>query len=66
MEIAGEVSLKAACCACLTELAANDTNTHQVVQNNGIYHLALLILPPQPDVPSDGKQFNVHVNLQVT
>ncbi|XP_060036432.1 serine/threonine-protein kinase Nek10 isoform X3 [Erinaceus europaeus] len=38
-------SLQAACCAALTELALNDTNAHQVVQENGIYTIAKLILP---------------------
>ncbi|XP_051062770.1 serine/threonine-protein kinase Nek10 isoform X2 [Phodopus roborovskii] len=39
------VSLQAACCAALTELALNDTNAHQVVQENGVYTIAKLILP---------------------
>ncbi|KAM4856030.1 serine/threonine-protein kinase Nek10 isoform X6 [Urocitellus parryii] len=38
-------SLQAACCAALTELALNDTNAHQVVQENGVYTIAKLILP---------------------
>ncbi|MBZ3870265.1 Serine/threonine-protein kinase Nek10 [Sciurus carolinensis] len=38
-------SLQAACCAALTELALNDTNAHQVVQENGVYIIAKLILP---------------------
>ncbi|KAI0242212.1 Serine/threonine-protein kinase Nek10 [Lamellibrachia satsuma] len=40
-----QFSLKSACCACLTELVLNDTNAQQVAQANGIYLLALLILP---------------------
>ncbi|XP_049726711.1 serine/threonine-protein kinase Nek10 isoform X3 [Elephas maximus indicus] len=39
------VSLQAACCAALTELVLNDTNAHQVVQENGVYIIAKLILP---------------------
>ncbi|XP_055455042.1 serine/threonine-protein kinase Nek10 [Psammomys obesus] len=39
------ISLQAACCAALTELALNDTNAHQVVQENGVYTIAKLILP---------------------
>ncbi|XP_040603560.1 serine/threonine-protein kinase Nek10 isoform X1 [Mesocricetus auratus] len=39
------VSLQAACCAALTELALNDANAHQVVQENGVYTIAKLILP---------------------
>ncbi|XP_063113119.1 serine/threonine-protein kinase Nek10 isoform X1 [Cavia porcellus] len=39
------VSLQAACCAALTELVLNDTNAHQVVQENGVYTIAKLILP---------------------
>eukprot|EP00069_Balaena_mysticetus_P014724 bmy_08828T0 len=36
--------LQAACCAALTELVLDDTNAHQVVQENGIYTIAKLIL----------------------
>ncbi len=42
-----EISLKSACCACLTELVLNDTNAHQIVQANGVYYLGLLILPQE-------------------
>ena len=42
----GELSLKAACCACLTELVVNDANGQQTVQNNGIYLLARLLVQP--------------------
>eukprot|EP00076_Gallus_gallus_P017549 XP_015137277.2 serine/threonine-protein kinase Nek10 [Gallus gallus] len=38
-------SLQAACCAAITELVLNDTNAYQVVQANGIYIIAKLILP---------------------
>uniref|UniRef100_A0A8D1MRU3 Protein kinase domain-containing protein n=1 Tax=Sus scrofa TaxID=9823 RepID=A0A8D1MRU3_PIG len=38
-------SLQAACCAALTELVLNDTNAQQVVQENGVYTIAKLILP---------------------
>ncbi|XP_053119311.1 serine/threonine-protein kinase Nek10 [Hemicordylus capensis] len=41
-------SLQAACCAAITELVLNDTNAHQVVQENGIYTIAKLILPNKP------------------
>ncbi|XP_006883487.1 PREDICTED: serine/threonine-protein kinase Nek10 [Elephantulus edwardii] len=34
-----------ACCAALTELVLNDTNAHQVLQENGVYIIAKLILP---------------------
>ncbi|XP_066861968.1 serine/threonine-protein kinase Nek10 isoform X1 [Kogia breviceps] len=37
-------SLQAACCAAVTELVLDDTNAHQVVQENGIYTIAKLIL----------------------
>ncbi|XP_044149856.1 serine/threonine-protein kinase Nek10 isoform X3 [Bufo gargarizans] len=39
------LSLQAACCAALTELVLNDTNAHQVVQENGVYIIGMLILP---------------------
>ncbi|KAM6338969.1 serine/threonine-protein kinase Nek10 [Podargus strigoides] len=38
-------SLQAACCAAITELVLNETNAYQVVQENGIYTIAKLILP---------------------
>ncbi|NWR68586.1 NEK10 kinase, partial [Centropus unirufus] len=37
--------LQAACCAAITELVLNETNACQVVQANGIYTIAKLILP---------------------
>ncbi|XP_078520087.1 serine/threonine-protein kinase Nek10 isoform X2 [Lissotriton helveticus] len=39
------LSLQAACCAALTELVLNDTNAHQIVQENGVYTVGKLILP---------------------
>ncbi|KAL0984816.1 hypothetical protein UPYG_G00147330 [Umbra pygmaea] len=39
------MSLQAACCAALTELVLDDTTAHQVVQENGVYIIAKLILP---------------------
>ncbi|XP_051466049.1 serine/threonine-protein kinase Nek10 [Apus apus] len=39
------LSLQAACCAAITELVLNETNAYQVVQANGIYTIAKLILP---------------------
>ncbi|XP_077159015.1 serine/threonine-protein kinase Nek10 isoform X3 [Paroedura picta] len=46
-------SLQAACCAAITELVLNDTNAHQVVQENGVYIIAKLILPnKQRSVPT--------------
>ncbi|NXF00778.1 NEK10 kinase, partial [Smithornis capensis] len=38
-------SLQAACCAAITELVLDETNAYQVVQTNGIYTIAKLILP---------------------
>ncbi|XP_074939374.1 serine/threonine-protein kinase Nek10 [Phalacrocorax aristotelis] len=38
-------SLQAACCAAITELVLNEANAYQVVQANGIYTIAKLILP---------------------
>uniref|UniRef100_A0A8B9BIS2 Serine/threonine-protein kinase Nek10 n=1 Tax=Anser brachyrhynchus TaxID=132585 RepID=A0A8B9BIS2_9AVES len=38
-------SLQAACCAAITELVLDDTNAYSVVQANGIYTIAKLILP---------------------
>ncbi|NXC28052.1 NEK10 kinase, partial [Campylorhamphus procurvoides] len=46
-------SLQAACCAAITELVLNETNAYQVVQANGIYTIAKLILPNKER--TDGK-----------
>ena len=40
-----QLSLKSACCACLTELVLNDTNAQAVVQSNGVYYIGQLMLP---------------------
>ncbi|XP_072515630.1 serine/threonine-protein kinase Nek10 isoform X2 [Salminus brasiliensis] len=39
------MSLYAACCAAITELALDDTAAHLVVQENGVYIIGKLILP---------------------
>ncbi|XP_066571835.1 serine/threonine-protein kinase Nek10 [Amia ocellicauda] len=39
------LSLQAACCAALTELVLDDTNAHQVIQENGVYIIGKLVLP---------------------
>ncbi|KAM8966542.1 serine/threonine-protein kinase Nek10 [Pelodytes ibericus] len=44
------LSLQAACCAALTELVLNDTNAHQVVQENGVYIIGMLLLPNKQNV----------------
>ncbi|KAM9309948.1 serine/threonine-protein kinase Nek10 [Pholidichthys leucotaenia] len=38
-------ALQAACCTALTELSLDDTCAHHIVQENGIYIIAKLILP---------------------
>uniref|UniRef100_A0A3B4XU28 NIMA related kinase 10 n=1 Tax=Seriola lalandi dorsalis TaxID=1841481 RepID=A0A3B4XU28_SERLL len=35
------------CCTALTELSLDDTSAHHIVQENGIYIIAKLILPPK-------------------
>uniref|UniRef100_A0AAY5L177 Protein kinase domain-containing protein n=1 Tax=Esox lucius TaxID=8010 RepID=A0AAY5L177_ESOLU len=40
------MSLQSACCAALTELVLDDTTALHVVQENGVYVIAKLILPP--------------------
>ncbi|XP_047218074.1 serine/threonine-protein kinase Nek10 isoform X2 [Girardinichthys multiradiatus] len=39
------VALQSACCTALTELSLDDTSAHDIVQENGIYIIANLILP---------------------
>ena len=43
------LKLRVAVCTCLTELVVSDTNAQHVVQSNGIYSLALLLLPQGED-----------------
>ena len=59
-----QLSLKSACCAALTELAVNDTNAQQIVQDNGIYSIGLLILPPESTVSEKCKK--AYDTLQVS
>ncbi|XP_061918658.1 serine/threonine-protein kinase Nek10 isoform X3 [Entelurus aequoreus] len=40
------VALQSACCTALTELCLDDSCAHHIVQENGIFVLAKLILPP--------------------
>ncbi|XP_051921819.1 serine/threonine-protein kinase Nek10 isoform X1 [Hippocampus zosterae] len=45
-EVAGKaMALQSACCTALTELSLEDSCAHHIVQENGIYILAKLILP---------------------
>ncbi|XP_071253707.1 serine/threonine-protein kinase Nek10 [Salvelinus alpinus] len=44
-DVDDNMSLQSACCAALTELVLDDTTAHQVVQENGVYVIAKLILP---------------------
>ncbi|KAJ3597442.1 hypothetical protein NHX12_000967 [Muraenolepis orangiensis] len=42
------LALQSACCAALTELVLDDSNAYHLVQENGIYVVAKLILPQGP------------------
>ncbi|KAM4736540.1 serine/threonine-protein kinase Nek10, partial [Anableps anableps] len=44
-EVQNAVALQSACCTALTELSLDDTSAHHIVQENGIYIIANLILP---------------------
>ncbi|XP_039475575.1 serine/threonine-protein kinase Nek10 isoform X2 [Oreochromis aureus] len=39
------IALQSACCTALTELSLDDTSAHHIVQENGIYIIAKLIIP---------------------
>ncbi|XP_044063678.1 serine/threonine-protein kinase Nek10 isoform X2 [Siniperca chuatsi] len=39
------MALQSACCTVLTELSLDDTSAHHIVQENGVYIIAKLILP---------------------
>ncbi|XP_028280369.1 serine/threonine-protein kinase Nek10 [Parambassis ranga] len=53
-EVNNTVALQSACCTVLTELSLDDTSAHHIVQENGIYITAKLILPrrSEPKVTS--------------
>ncbi|XP_029359695.1 serine/threonine-protein kinase Nek10 [Echeneis naucrates] len=44
-EVDNTKALLSACCTALTELSLDDTSAHHIVQENGIYIIAKLILP---------------------
>ncbi|KAK2845042.1 hypothetical protein Q5P01_011701 [Channa striata] len=51
-EVDNTMALQSACCTALTELSLDDTSAHQIVQENGVYIIAKLILPQKPKVTS--------------
>ncbi len=59
-----QLSLQSACCAALAELCVNDSNAQQIVQDNGIYSIGLLILPPESTISTKVKK--AYHTLQVT
>ncbi|XP_033496901.2 serine/threonine-protein kinase Nek10 [Epinephelus lanceolatus] len=44
-EVDNTMALQSACCTVLTELSLDDTSAHHIVQENGVYVIAKLILP---------------------
>ncbi|KAI3360760.1 hypothetical protein L3Q82_013004, partial [Scortum barcoo] len=44
-EVDNTMALQSACCTVLTELSLDDTSAHHIVQENGVYIIAKLILP---------------------
>ncbi|KAG7475758.1 serine serine/threonine-protein kinase Nek10 [Solea senegalensis] len=44
-EVDNAEALQSACCTALTELSLDDTSAHHIVQENGIFIIAKLILP---------------------
>ncbi|XP_070691003.1 serine/threonine-protein kinase Nek10 [Pempheris klunzingeri] len=53
-EMDNTIALQSACCTVLTELSLDDTSAHHIVQENGVYIIAKLILPQKcgPNVAS--------------
>ncbi|KAK5862104.1 hypothetical protein PBY51_017534 [Eleginops maclovinus] len=45
VEVDNTMALQSACCTVLTELSLDDTSAHHIVQENGVYIIAKLILP---------------------
>nr|XP_015805285.2 serine/threonine-protein kinase Nek10 [Nothobranchius furzeri] len=48
------LALQSACCSALTEMSLDDSSAHHIVQENGVYIIAKLILPrdQEPNVTS--------------
>ncbi|KAM7421494.1 hypothetical protein PAMA_015573 [Pampus argenteus] len=44
-EVDNTTALQSACCTALTELSLDDTSAHHIVQENGVYIIAKLVLP---------------------
>ncbi|CAL8356027.1 unnamed protein product [Arctogadus glacialis] len=53
---ASTLALQSACCAALTELVLDDSNAYHLVQENGVYVVAKLILPQDPAVKAASLQ----------
>ncbi|KAM7382972.1 hypothetical protein PAMP_002662 [Pampus punctatissimus] len=53
-EVDNTTALQSACCTALTELSLEDTSAHHIVQENGVYIIAKLVLPQNsgPNVTS--------------
>ncbi|XP_067456755.1 serine/threonine-protein kinase Nek10 isoform X1 [Thunnus thynnus] len=53
-EVDNTTALQSACCTALTELSLDDTSAHHIVQENGVYIIAKLVLPQNsgPNVTS--------------
>ncbi|XP_026226103.1 serine/threonine-protein kinase Nek10 isoform X2 [Anabas testudineus] len=62
-EMDNTMALQSACCTALTELSLDDTSVYQIVQENGVYIIAKLILPQNPGVKVT--QLQVHILLYV-
>ncbi|CAN9514387.1 unnamed protein product [Ophioblennius macclurei] len=45
-EVDNTLALQSACCTALTEMSLDDTSAHHIVQENGVFIIAKLILPP--------------------
>ena len=54
--------MKSACCNCLAELSYDYTNGQTIIERNGIYILAILLLPENEDIQRLERFHHLQVN----
>ncbi len=54
--------MKSACCNCLAELSYNYANGQTIIEQNGIYLLAILLFPENEEIQRLEKFHHLQVN----
>jgi hypothetical protein len=56
--------MKSACCNCLAELSYNYANGQTIIEQNGIYLLAILLFPENEEIQRLEKFHHLQVNSE--